>query len=267
MEETDSRRLGVITSPCIHMHVQKLQRPRHHTQRDTLRAQSKKIKPSHAHAFLHHRFNTHRPCQYLMPHSLPGWYQLSFRDNVSDVSIPFPVSVHSPHWRRYNSPEDRTNDILAPLFSPCPPLKDSIMCNPMPRHNIASLDPFTAVSDNLDDRIAIHPRAYASLFFSSPDPPTYRGWHGQDGVIDLSKASCQRVAFGTQTALLPCSRQHSPWSGIRPAIICNSGDRSARHVMLCPWQPRRGGVIAFFKNIVVEGAFSALSSKDKRQNV
>lgn len=99
-----------------------------------------------------------------MSRSLPGRYQLSFRDNVSDVSIPFPVLVYSPHWRRYNSLEDRTNDILAPLFSLCPPLKDSIMCNPMPRHNTTSLDPFT-VSDNLKNRIAIHQLAYVSLFF------------------------------------------------------------------------------------------------------
>lgn len=81
---------------------------------------------------LHHHFNTHKPCQHLMPRSLPGWYQLSFRDNVSDVSIPFPVPVHSPLWRRYNSLDDRTNDILAPLFSLCLPLKGLIMCNPMP---------------------------------------------------------------------------------------------------------------------------------------
>lgn len=86
-----------------------------------------------AHTFLHHHFNRHKPCQYLMSRSLPGWYQLSFRDNVSDVSIPFPVPMHSPHWHRYNGLEDRTNDILAHLFSLCPPLKDSIMCNPMPR--------------------------------------------------------------------------------------------------------------------------------------
>lgn len=194
-----------------------------------------------------------------MSRSLPGRYRLSFRDNVSDVSIPFPVPMHSQHWRWYNSLEDRTNDIPAPLFSFCLPLKDSIMCNPMPRHNTTSLDPFTAVSDNLEDRIAIHPQAFFPSFFFNP--PTYHGWHGQDSVIDLSKASCQRVAFGNQTILLGCCRQHGPWSGIRPAIICNSRDRIACNVMLCPWQPRRGGLVAFFKSNVFEEAFAALSSK------
>lgn len=120
------------------------------------------------------------------------------------------------------------------------------------------LGPFTTVSDNLEDRISIHPQAYASL---SPHPqPTHLSWwHEQDGVIDLSEASCQRVAFGNQTILLSCSRQHFPWSGIRPAIIfiSNSRDRIARNVMLCPWQPRRGGL----KSNVFEVAFSALSSK------
>lgn len=106
------------------------------THKDTLRAQYKKKKTlTHAcaHRFLHHHLNTHTPCQYLMSRSLPGWYQLSFRDNVSDVSIPSPVPEHSPHWHRYNGFEDRTNDILASLFSLCPPLKDSIMCNLTPR--------------------------------------------------------------------------------------------------------------------------------------
>lgn len=128
-----------------------------------------------------------------MSRSLPGAYQLSFRDNVSDVSIPFSVVMHSPDWRRHKSTEDRTNDILALLFSVCPLLRDSIICNPMPRHN-TSLDPFTAVSDNLVDRIAIQPQAYGLLFFFKP--PTYHGWHGQDSVIDPSKASFQRGITG-----------------------------------------------------------------------
>lgn len=184
---------GLVSSLCLAftwMHPSYKSTNIKHTHRQHLGLNKRKTLAC-AHTFLHPHFNTHKPCQYLMSRSLPGWFQLSFRDNVCDVSIPFPVLMHSPHWRRYNSLDDRTNDILASLFSLCPPLKDSIMCNPMPRHNTTSLDAYTAVSDNLEDRIAIHPGAHASLFFFFI-PPTYRGWHGQDGVIDLSKASCQR---------------------------------------------------------------------------
>lgn len=63
-------------------------------------------------------------------------------------------------------------------------------------------------------------------------------WHRLDSLMDLSKASRQRVAFGNQTVTLSCSQQHSPWSGIRPAIVCSSRNTIACNVILCYWQAR-----------------------------
>lgn len=191
-----------------------------------------------------------------MSRCLPGRYQLSFRANVSDVSIPFPAHMHSPHWQRYNSLGDRTKDITVPLFILCPPLKDSIMCNPMPRQTPQAWTHSPLFPTTKKTALLFSHRLMPAFFFFFKNPPTYHGWYGQDGVIDLSKASCQRIAFGNQMILLSCSRQHVPWSGIRPAIIRNSRDRIACNVMLCPWQPRRGGLIDVF-----EETFSALFSK------
>lgn len=36
--------------------------------------------------------------------SLLGWYRLSFSGNVSNVSIPLPVLMHSPHWGKIQWP-------------------------------------------------------------------------------------------------------------------------------------------------------------------
>ena len=152
--------------------------------------------------------------------SLPGWYHLSFRDNVSDVSIPSPVPMHSPHWHRYNGLGDRTNDIPPPpTHSASVLLSKTWLCVTLyALASATSLDPFTTVSDSID----IHPQACASLptsvllFFT---PLIYHRWRGHDGVIDPWKARCPPdggggggggVVFGNQTALLSYSRAARP---------------------------------------------------------
>lgn len=103
---------------------------------------------------------------------------------------------------------------------------------PYAQINTTTLVPFTAFSDNPEKQQCYSSAGLWLPFYASE-------WHRGNGVIDLSKLSCQRVAFGNQMILHSCSRQRSPWSGIRPAIICNSSDSIAHNVMLCPWQPVR----------------------------
>lgn len=173
--------------------------------------------------------------------------------------LPFPVCIHSPHWYRYNSLRDRTNDIPAALlYSPSVLLSKTWLCVTLCPGKHYKLGTIHHCFQQ-EDSIPIHSQAYDGLFLN---PPTYHRWYGQDGVIDLSKASCQRIAFGNQTSLLSCSLQHVPWSGIRPPIACNSGDRIACIVILYPWRSRRGGLIAVF-----DAAFSALFSTWPTVNV
>lgn len=87
-----------------------------------------------------------------------------------------------------------------------------------------------------------------------PSSYTSRGWHEQDGVIDLSKASCQTAAFGNETLLLGCSGQHSAWSGSVP-LLSVMAQIGLHNVMWRPWQAR------LLQKKQFENTFSALSSK------
>lgn len=109
---------------------------------------------------------------------------------------------------RYNSLDERTNDILAvPLFSPCLPLKDSIMCNPTPRQTTQTWSHLKLFPTTREDQIAIH-SPVSACFFLSTSQHCASGLE-EYGVIDLSKRSCQRIAFGNQMILLCCSQQQT----------------------------------------------------------
>lgn len=123
----------------------------------------------------------------------------------------FPYFFLSPcihiQWG-YNSLDERTNGIWAvPLFSPCLPLKDSIMWNPTPRQTAQAWSHLQLFPTTREDQIAIHSPVSACFFLSTSQHSS--GGREEFGVIDLSKRSCQRIAFGNQMILLCCSQQQT----------------------------------------------------------
>ena len=163
-----------------------------------------------------------------------------------------PVPMHSPHWHRYNGLGDRTNDIPPPP----PPHSASVLLSKtwlcVTLYALASapsLDPFTTVSDSID----IHPQACASLptsvllFFT---PLIYHRWRGHDGVIDPWKARCPPDGGGggggvresdCSSQLLSGGTANDQESG--QLLSVTGGDGIDCDVVLCPWQPQRGGLL------------------------